>query len=74
MLIIEIILVIFAWRNGWKWMALLPLVIAFVIGMLIGLSNPNVDLMNVVWIDILAILVLIGMLVKGKKEQGKKED
>lgn len=38
LLILEVILTIFAWRKGWKWLALLPVGIVLILGLLIGFS------------------------------------
>ena len=68
MIIIEIILTIFAWKNGWKWLSLIPVCAAFGIGFIIGLTNPNIDLMQVIWVDLIAIIALIVMLIKKKED------
>ncbi len=63
MLIIEIILTIFAWKKGWNWYSLIPLCLAFLIGLIVGLSgglNPSIIL-----IDVMAIIALIFMVAKG---------
>ena len=74
MLIIEAILTIFAWRNGWKWYSLIPIAVAFglgfILGMLITLSGGNVG--NGLWgiiLDVGAIAALIVMACKKPKEQ-----
>ena len=61
MLIIEIILTIFAWRKGWKWLSLIPIVVAFCIGIIIGLSGGTTDLTSYIIWDFLAIVILILM-------------
>ena len=71
LLAIEIILTIFAWRNGWKWLALIPvgaaLVIGFFIGLNVGLTGGEIS-PNIVILDVFAIIALIVMLIKkGKK-------
>lgn len=38
MIIVEVILSITAWRNGWKWWALLPMGICLSFGFLLGLT------------------------------------
>lgn len=81
MLILEIILTIFAWRKGWRWLALLPmgiaLLIGFIIGISIGANGGNVSSIGggAIVIDIMAVIALIVMLVKGPKgsEQAKEE-
>jgi hypothetical protein len=73
MLIIEIILTIFAWRKGWRWLALIPmglaLLIGFIIGLSIGASGGSVaDLSGgAILIDVAAIIALIVMVAKGPK-------
>jgi len=76
MLIVEILLTIFAWRNGWKWLGLLPLGLAFGIGLIIGSSgmDPS-DIAQLWWIDVLAIIVLIVLVIKkGPKWEEPTED
>lgn len=64
MLIVEIILTIVAWQRGWKWIALIPVGIAFFIGMAIGANSSDpVDPLSVIWIDVLAIIALVLMLI-----------
>ena len=67
LLIIEIILTFFAWRKGWRWIALLPVGICITIGFFIGLTGGNLDGGVVFVPDIIATLVLILMIVKGTK-------
>jgi uncharacterized membrane protein YfcA len=72
MLIIEIILTIVAWRKGWNWLSLIPIGVAFCIGLILGASSQGqpVDVMTVVIWDILAIIALIVMVAvnpPGKK-------
>ena len=81
LLIAEIILTVFAWRNGWKWFALLPMGIAmligFCIGFIVGYSGNDYDLSGVFILDIIAIIVLIIMISVEKKvspQEIKKEN
>jgi predicted exporter len=71
MLIIEILLTIFAWRKGWRWFSLIPVATAFSIGLMFGFSQiePGV---NGIFIDILAMIALILMIIYPKKEQKKR--
>lgn len=68
MLLIEIILTIFVWRKGWRWISLLPigiaLFIALFMGFGIGVSNGDVnEAIGLGFIlDVLAIIALIIML------------
>lgn len=73
LLILEIILTIFAWRKGWKWLALLPVGIGFTLGLIIGFAtgvtggNVN-DIKPLAFVlDIIVFIVLIIMNVKGPK-------
>jgi uncharacterized membrane protein YfcA len=74
LLILEIILTIVAWRKGWRWNSLIPVVSAMVIGFLfgigIGLSGINVDDAKgfAIIIDILATVALIVMCIKKPKQ------
>lgn len=79
MLIIEIILTVFAWRKGWRWAALLPTAIALLIGLFmgfgVGASGGNVEGamgMGII-LDILAVIALIIMVVKGPKTNNNNE-
>ena len=67
LLIIEIILTIFAWRKGWKWLALLPVGICVAIGFFIGFTGGNLDGVVVIVPDLIATLVLILMVIKAPK-------
>ena len=74
MLIIEIILTFVAWGRGWKWLALLPLGIAFGIGLIAGASGASMDdLAGLIWIDVVAIIALIVMVVKQKPGTEKEK-
>ena len=70
LLIAEIILTIFAWRNGWKWLALLPIGIGFtlglVVGFVIGASGGSTE--NAGWVVILDIIVTIVLIVMCSKK------
>jgi len=71
MLILEIILTVTSWNRGFKAWALLPVGVAVSVGFLIGLSNPQIaqgdDYLSLVWLDVMAIIVLISMIAKGDK-------
>lgn len=67
-LIIQVILTIFAWRNGWRWYSLLPVGIAVVIGLMAGLaSGGQGDISWVVFFDLGSIIALIVMCAKKPK-------
>jgi len=72
LLIAEIVLTIAAWRRGWRGWALLPPVMAFAAGFLLGLvlgpeiSEDGAFILGLL-IDIVTIGVLIAMVVKGRK-------
>jgi hypothetical protein len=68
LLIIEIILTIVAWNKGWKWLSLLPVGIAILLGFGIGFCGGTIESNpEVIFIDILAIIVLIIMSLKTPK-------
>jgi hypothetical protein len=73
LLLAEIVLTVFAWRNGWKWLALIPvgaaLGLGFIIGLMIGAGMLDVDVTSLWWVDIFAVIALIWMLFK-KGNQG----
>ena len=77
MLIIEIIMTVAAYRRGFKGWALLPLGLGLLIGVFIGVVNPEYALSNeildLVWIDIMAIVALGIMIYAGKTEEEKSE-
>jgi uncharacterized membrane protein YfcA len=60
--ILEIILTIFAWRNGWKWLSIIPLCTAFVLGFLLGMSGVLPT--EIIFVDVLTIVALVIMCVK----------
>ncbi len=79
MLIIQIVLIIFAWKNGWKWMSLLPTIICFFIGFLIGVGidigggevTSDVIRFSAIF-DIIAIIALILMIANKPTEKNKQ--
>jgi hypothetical protein len=62
---IEVVLTIFAWINGWRWRALLPLGIGLVLGSylatIVALSGGTTDTAWTIIFDIMASIVLIIM-------------
>ena len=77
MLLVEIALTIWTWRRGWGAWALLPGAIlfgaSFLIGLAMGASGVQPEEMDLgAWIigDVLLVLVLIGMIAKGRKPAG----
>ena len=74
-LILEIILTIVAWNRGWKAQALIPVGVVFVIGMIIGvLSGGNSDVIQTaILFDILGVVALLVMAIKGKKTVDNKD-
>lgn len=44
--VIEIILIIFAWRAGWKFKSLIPLGVCFLLGGILGITQTNQWLIN----------------------------
>jgi 4-hydroxybenzoate polyprenyltransferase len=72
MLIIEILLTIAVWSR-YKWLALIPLGVAFGIGLIIGAAGGSID--GPIWlVDVAAIIALVVMIfVKKKPEVEVKE-
>ncbi len=72
MLFLEIFLTLTAWNRGYKAWALLPGGIVFGIGYLIGTSSPDAvngdNLFSLIWLDILAIVVLVVMIGLGHEK------
>ena len=57
---LQIILTIVVWFRGWKWLALLPMAGAFVIGLFIGMSGGDITGPALI-ADLLADVALIIM-------------
>lgn len=73
LLIAEIILTIFAWRKGWKWLALLPVGICLLIGFFIGFTGGSLEGGMTIVPDLIATGILIWMVVKGPKSNETEE-
>lgn len=73
MLIIEIILTIFAWRNGWKWLSLIPvgcaLLLGLFMGMAVGASGGDINIAKglAIFLDVSAIIALIVLVARKPK-------
>ena len=80
MLIIEFILTIFAWRNGWRWKALWPVGIALLIGICVGFGigaaggSLNGPMPSLAFVDFCAIIALIVLVVRKPKSLIKPEE
>lgn len=76
-LYVEIALTIWAWKNGYKGWALLPLAFAVLIGYLIGSYSPGLvesgNLLSLIWIDLLAIVALILMIASKSLQEPNNE-
>lgn len=78
MLILQIILTIIAWRNGWKWKSLLPTGVVFLIAFFIGIGisigggTPQYEF-NYTILDIISIIFLIIMSFVEPKNSKKEE-
>lgn len=70
LLILQIILTIIAWRNGWKWKSLLPvgilLLVSLIVGFMISASGDNIDSVqnHILVLDITSIFILLIMSFK----------
>jgi len=72
MLIAEIIMTVIAWRRGWRWQALLPMAVAFMVGASFEVTQvwcgPNRNFNTAaVLVDVLALLALFQMLSNPKE-------
>jgi hypothetical protein len=80
MLIIEFILTIFAWRNGWKWRSLIPVGIAMLIALSVGFGigaaggSINGTLPSLIFVDFCAIIALVILICKKPKSLVKTEE
>jgi hypothetical protein len=72
LLIAEIILTIFAWRKGWKWYSLIPVLSAIIIAIIFALSG-GVNVGGMVIFDVLAVIALAIMCSKGPKKATESE-
>jgi len=79
LLVAEIILTIFAWKKGWRWWALVPVALALLIGLFMGMgvgaSGGDVDSVRGISIvlDVIAVIALIVMVTKGPKTNEVEE-
>jgi len=68
MFLVEIILTIVAWKRGWKARALIPLAIAFSVGLIAGIiigANGGTEApAEIMIVDIGALIALIIMSIK----------
>jgi hypothetical protein len=59
--IIEIILVIFAWRNGWKWRSLIPIAIIYLCAIILGFVLAITRTTNAFDIRMYGLILNLGM-------------
>lgn len=77
---IELILTGFAWRRGWKGFALIPMAVAVVLGLIIGISTVLTDASFemayaiCLIIDVICVVTLIVMIIKPRKSHRIKRD
>lgn len=67
LLIVEIILTVKAWKNGWKGLALLPLGAAFGLGLVMGAGGVQPDIGTCLMIELPVLGSLIAMAAKSRK-------
>jgi uncharacterized membrane protein YfcA len=67
--LIELILTLFAWKNGWKWKALLPICVYLLIGFFIEISTglSNIDANIPFFLNLITIGILVFMSAKKPK-------
>jgi len=77
LIIIEIVLTIVAITRGWKWwIAMLPIVISFVIGMGMGSTLRSIEVRpTAIFLDVICIIILFAMIYfnPGKQIDKKSE-
>jgi hypothetical protein len=61
--IIEIILTVFAWRNGWKWRSLFPLIIGYLTAIVLGITLALLNMSNQADIIMYGWILNSGMLL-----------
>ncbi len=68
-IIIQIGLTIWAWNRGWKALALIPLGLCVVIGILVGVTAPDMQTLETraLIVDFLAMLALVVMVIFKKE-------
>jgi hypothetical protein len=69
LLVLEIMLTLTAWRKGYKGFALIPVGLALLAGFTIGANNPGADTFSFIWVDLLAIVVLVVMIAVAKTNE-----
>lgn len=62
LLILQIILTIVAWNKGYKWYSLIPILSAFFIGVLIGMTGGDAEVAALI-IDSFSIIALVTMIM-----------
>ena len=67
MLLIEIVLMIWAFCRGWKFWALFPAILTFLIGVCLGFSDIPTE--QFMFIDIICIIVLAYMVINKKEDK-----
>ena len=74
LLIVEIILTVKAWKNGWKGLALLPLGAAFGLGLVMGAGGVQPDIGTCLVVELPVLGSLIAMAAKSRKGAQKPVD
>jgi len=63
LLIAEIVLTVLVWQKGWKWLSLIPVISALLIGLMFGIVGGSLIVSPwIILIDVLAVIALIVML------------
>jgi len=61
--IIEIILTVFAWRNGWKWRSLFPMIIGYSSAVLLGIFLAITRTANFADIKLYGLFLELGIIL-----------
>jgi len=71
MLLAQIILTIIAWNNGWRWLALIPMASAFIIGFIIGMTVGEYNTFAII-ADIASLIAVIFMALTSFNRKDRK--
>jgi hypothetical protein len=61
LLVAEIVLTVLVWQKGWKWLSLIPVISALLIGLMFGIVGGSLIVSP--WIILIDVLTVIGLIV-----------
>jgi len=62
---------VIVWRKGWRWYSLIPSAVAFSIGLIYGFIAITPPVAVAGYIDALALVALVVMMINPKKLEKK---